>query len=155
MGLDIYVDKNLVLKSGKLYRLGTVELPDCGLYNLLNPELWYQKECFFLDNWCKKNLDPVVEDSDEEYKLTRDGFNRLIVSCNTVLQLENQVLAGDTKQTKIVESIFSIDGYLHRYSSYNERFFTDVRKLRDSMEGSIVPKEIDDPDIKFTIIISR
>lgn len=156
MGWDITVEKSYVLHSGKLLNMGSEDLEEYRSCNLINPDMWYQKECFFLPGWAKKHLEPVegaeYDDSKElynEYKLPLDKVQLLITECNTALKYRNsnpKVAAAAIRPLfDDKECVFSS----HYDTGYNQDFFDDLYKVASSM-GHLLTYLGQEEDVLFT-----
>lgn len=130
MGLDATVDESLVLRSGRLHRVGTVESEAYYGAGLLNPEHWYQKECYCLYSWAKKNLE---RREGECFVLTEEAVRKLISDCSAALDFYR---SGETDKLR---ELFPDDDcemswrYGEGKNRYGYRFEGDVEKIKRSM----------------------
>lgn len=154
MGMDICVGKYLKLQSGKRYYMGTVELPYHNGTGLLNPELWYQKECYFLVNWCERNLTQIApprEGEEDEWELTRADVYHLIDDCNKCLAYEGK--PNECEVWNVAYQAFNMEEWAkNKYGENASKLFDDLRKVTASIV--YVLQEIDDPDVLFAVSYS-
>lgn len=157
MGLDIRVDKSYVLRSGARLEMGTEELPNYAECNLVNPEMWYQKECHFLSPWARRNLEPAEgayydERYDEyySYKLPLDKVVKLIADCNAGMRIDRSLPPEEVRRQ--VEAIIGPPGksVAWRYEKgYGDSFFDDLYKVAKSMPRLL--GYMGDEDVEFTL----
>lgn len=136
--------------------MGTEDLEEYKSCNLLNPEMWYQKECYFIPGWAKQNLIPVdgsrydeSKDIYMEYELPLDKVQKLIDDCNTALKCRYMT---PESAARVIRPLFD-DGecvFKGHYEGYGEKFYEDLYKLATSMEHLLIYRG-EEEDIKFLL----
>lgn len=112
-------------------------------------EVGYFRKCNMLRSWMIMNAGYPAGGNCIDHPVSKETLEKLVVDCDKVLAVKNEKASTNKARNVCVQTMPTQSGFLFGSTEYDERYFNDVKNIKDTVQSIINSIDFEKEEIVY------